>query len=289
LKSDFNKKRFEFNGVSFNCLYISKEYSAQYEIVFNALINNHSTTNTKVNDETKCEMIKYVGERFKEFPIEIEYLRKLYKYFERKLDIPFNPYETQNPVLSGFTYFLFSINNINQLYSTLLKNNFIEPFIPLSFWGAYQGYSNMSREITNKLKGIDTDLLNSLVYSIDNPIEQKSTEEPDNKHSDLVNDSQIVYNTDLLQEELPKFNADVLDEINNQKVNNIIIDYINRQINFREIPNEQMVLVEISKLIKSSVKVKSKQISKPNIKKIESLLPLTKIVYYIESKFNRIK
>ncbi len=289
-KSDSIKKRFEFNGVSFNCLNISKEYSTQYEIVFNALINNHSTTETKVNDETKCDMIKYVGERFKEFPNEIEYLRKLYKYFERKLDAAFNPYETQNPVLSGFTYFLFSINNINQLYSTLSKNNFAEPFIPLSFWGAYQGYSNMSRELTTKLKEIDTDLLNSLVYSIDNPFELDQSEKKmiEEEPSDIVNDPQIEYKTVSLKEDLPVFSADFLEDINNQKVNEIIIDYINRQINFKEIPNEQMALIEISKLIKSSLKVKSKQISKPNLTKIESILPMTKIVDYIESKINSI-
>lgn len=284
-KSDLIKKRFEFSEGKFKCLHVSKEYSIQYEIVFNALISNHSNTDTKINDEAKCDLIKYVGERFKDFPNEIEYLRKLYKYFERKLDTPFNPYETNNPVLSGFAYFLFSIGNINQLYSTLSKNSFKEPFIPLSFWGAYQGYSSMSRELTNKLKDIDTDLLNSLVYSIDNPFDLVQREEA-NTQPNIVNEPETDYANLSSKDATPSFSSDFLEDTLNNKINDIILDYINRQVNFKEIPNEQMVYMEISQLIKSTVKIKSRQISKENLSKIQSLLPLTKIVDFIEHKIN---
>src|SRR5690606_41210385 len=100
-------------------------------------------------------------------------------------------------------YFLFSIDNGNHLYSVLAKENFEHSFIPLSFYGAFHGYTGLGNELTNILysnKTTNTDTLN--LYSLqegsyDNlkvPLwsDESNKMDNDNSEANLVIPSEII-------------------------------------------------------------------------------------------------
>ena len=144
---DLSELKYDFQS---NSVVIGNSFQNlnQDEIVDILLINNVILKYSdefvgSYRDENILKIVKYVGDSFSKNGKET----LLYQYLNNKIDT-YEFEKISNVVMRNFVAFIFNIESIEKLENFIDKKKIESEWIAYSFWGAFNGFANLSGNFT---------------------------------------------------------------------------------------------------------------------------------------------
>lgn len=163
LKTDLNGIVYDFvsNEVSLNADQVFLNTKADNEFIFiiNAILKFSKSNKGPAEKEIILKIVEEVGSSYTKGGKET----LLYQYLDNRIDV-YSLDRASNLVMKNFVAFVFNPDSLEKLDNFLMSKEIEERWMAFSFWGAYNGFANISKNYT---KDIFADINIKLQNNID--------------------------------------------------------------------------------------------------------------------------
>lgn len=150
LKTDLNRIVYDFvsNEVSLNVDQVFLNTKADNEFIFiiNAILKFSKSNKGPAEKEMILKIVEEVGSSYTKGGKET----LLYQYLDNRIDV-YSLDRASNLVMKNFVAFVFNPDSLEKLDNFLMSKEIEERWMAFSFWGAYNGFANISKNYTNDI------------------------------------------------------------------------------------------------------------------------------------------
>ncbi len=147
LRIDLNSIKYDFisNEVKFNSgrINLDTKVSDEYTLIINSILKFSKTSKGPTEKEIILKIVEDIGNSYSKGGKET----LLYQYLENKIDV-YSLDNASNLVTKNFVAFVFNPDSLEKLDNFLASKEIEERWMAYSFWSAYNGFSNISRNYT---------------------------------------------------------------------------------------------------------------------------------------------
>lgn len=152
LKTDLHGIAYDFiaNEVMLNTgqIYLNTKADNEFTFIINAVLKFSKSNKGPAEKEMILKIVEEIGNIYTKRGKET----LLYQYLENKIDV-YSLDNASNLVMKNFVAFIFNPDSLEKLDDFLISKEIEERWMAFSFWGAYNGFANISKNYT---KGIFT-------------------------------------------------------------------------------------------------------------------------------------
>jgi hypothetical protein len=134
---DFTKNEISLNGSQ---SYLNTTGDNEFTFIINAILKFAKSNKGPARKEMILKIVEEVGSSYTKGGKET----LLYQYLENRIDV-YSLEKATNLVMKNFVAFIFNPDSIEKLDDFLMSKSVEERWIAFSFWGAYNGFANTSR------------------------------------------------------------------------------------------------------------------------------------------------
>lgn len=133
------------NDVTFSTSqgYLNTTSDNEYKFVVNAILKFAKANKGPAQREMILRIVEEIGSGYTKRGKET----LLYQYLENKIDV-YSLEKASNLVMKNFVAFVFNPDSLEKLDDFLMSKAVEERWMAFSFWGAYNGFANISRNYT---------------------------------------------------------------------------------------------------------------------------------------------
>lgn len=150
LTTDLNGISYDFiaNEVSLDTRqpYLNTKSDGEFTFIINAILKFAKANKGPAQKEAILNIVEEIGNSYNKRGRNT----LLYQYLENKIDV-YSLDNASNLVMKNFVAFIFNPDSLEKLDNFLISKKVEERWMAFSFWGAYNGFANISRNYTRDI------------------------------------------------------------------------------------------------------------------------------------------
>jgi len=164
LRTDLGGIAYDFiaNEVALNTgqVYLNTKADNEFTFIINAILKFAKSNKGPAQKEMILKIVEEIGNNYSKRGKET----LLYQYLENRIDV-YSLDNASNLVMKNFVAFVFNPDSLEKLDNFLISKEVEERWMAFSFWGAYNGFANISKNYTRDIFNANNSKLQDYIDS----------------------------------------------------------------------------------------------------------------------------